>query len=124
MMQYLNGICDVRQKSLDQLKKWNEEWYQAIRPEAYGTSYGNPAYCVERFGIEYGRILSFLYTEMRSGFPYAIEGRLFDLVILNELFLEIFQSFMEEDVNPEKIRKIIFDHMRDYSSDVYEYRIR
>lgn len=124
MMQYLNGIYDVHRKSLEQLKRWNEEWYQAIRPEAYETSYGNPAYCVGKFGMEYGRILSFLYTEMRSGFPYAIEGRLFDLVILNELFLEIFQSFIEEDVSPEKIQKIIFDHMRDYSSDVFEYRIR
>ena len=118
MMQYLN------EKSLQQLKKWNEEWYCGIRPEAYGSSYGNPSYCAEKFGLEYGQILSFLYAEMRSGFIDAVEGRLFDLVILNELFLEIYQAFREGSQTPDQLRKIIFDHMRDYSSDVFEYRIR
>ena len=60
MMQYLNEIYDVPEKSLQQLKKWNEEWYRSIRPEAYGSSYGNPSYCAEKFGLEYGQILSFL----------------------------------------------------------------
>ena len=112
------------EKSLQQLKKWNEEWYCGIRPEAYGSSYGNPSYCAEKFGLEYGQILSFLYAEMRSGFIDAVEGRLFDLVILNELFLEIYQAFREGSQTPDQLRKIIFDHMRDYSSDVFEYRIR
>lgn len=124
MMQYLNEIYDVPEKSLQQLKKWNEEWYRSIRPEAYGSSYGNPSYCAEKFGLEYGQILSFLYAEMRSGFIDAVEGRLFDLVILNELFLEIYQAFREGSQTPDQLRKIIFDHMRDYSSDVFEYRIR
>ncbi len=124
MMQYLNEIYDVPEKSLQQLKKWNEEWYCGIRPEAYGSSYGNPSYCAEKFGLEYGQILSFLYAEMRSGFIDAVEGRLFDLVILNELFLEIYQAFREGSQTPDQLRKIIFDHMRDYSSDVFEYRIR
>lgn len=124
MMQYLNEIYDVPEKSLQQLKKWNGEWYRSIRPEAYGSSYGNPSYCAEKFGLEYGQILSFLYAEMRSGFIDAVEGRLFDLVILNELFLEIYQAFREGSQTPDQLRKIIFDHMRDYSSDVFEYRIR
>ena len=124
MMQYLNEIYDVPEKLLQQLKKWNEEWYCGIRPEAYGSSYGNPSYCAEKFGLEYGQILSFLYAEMRSGFIDAVEGRLFDLVILNELFLEIYQAFREGSQTPDQLRKIIFDHMRDYSSDVFEYRIR
>ena len=124
MMQYLNEIYDVPEKSLQQLKKWNEEWYCGIRPEAYGSSYGNPSYCAEKFGLEYGQILSFLYAEMRSGFIDAVEGKLFDLVILNELFLEIYQAFREGSQTPDQLRKIIFDHMRDYSSDVFEYRIR
>ena len=124
MLQYLNGIYDVPVKSFDQLKQWNQEWYGQIRPGVYETGYGNPAFSVEKFGKEYGRIFSFLYAEMRSGFIDAIEGRLFDLVILNELFLEIYQVFQEGDASPERIKKIIFDHMRDYSSDIFEYRIR
>ena len=34
-----------------------------------------------------GRLLSFLYVEMRSGIPYAFEGRLDYLTILYELFM-------------------------------------
>ena len=66
----------------------------------------------------------FLYAEMRSGFIYAIEGRLFDLVINNELFLEISNLFLSGEEHPQKIKHIVFDHMRDYSEDVFEYRIR
>ena len=61
---------------------------------------------------------------MRSGFIYAIEGRLFDLVINNELFLEISNLFLSGEEHPQKIKHIVFDHMRDYSEDVFEYRIR
>lgn len=61
---------------------------------------------------------------MRSGFIYAIEGRLFDLVINNELFLEISNLFLAGEEHPQQIKNIIFDHMRDYSEDVYEYRVR
>ncbi len=32
--------------------------------------------------------------------------------------------FLSGEEHPQKIKNIIFDHMRDYSEDVYEYRIR
>lgn len=124
MLLFLNDVYDTNPKSLEQLKAWNREWYQKISPESYAHCFGNPEFCVRNFGVEYGQIFAFLYAEMRSGFVYAIEGRLFDLVIQNELFLEIYQLFLAEEDGPEKIRQIIFDHMRDYSEDVYEYRIR
>lgn len=124
MLLFLNDVYDTNPKSLEQLKAWNREWYQKISPESYANCFGNPEFCVQNFGVEYGQIFAFLYAEMRSGFVYAVEGRLFDLVIQNELFLEIYQLFLAEEDGPEKIRQIIFDHMRDYSEDVYEYRIR
>lgn len=124
MLSYLNEIYDTRSKSLEQLKQWNQEWYQQIQPEAYKTSYANPAYGVEKLGEDFGQIFSFLYSELRCGFLYAVEGRLFDLIILNELFLEISHCFQDGNQNPEQIRQIIFDHMRDYSGDIFEYRVR
>lgn len=124
MLQYLNDIYDVQPKTLEQLKKWNQEWYAEISPEAYETSFANPEFSIKQIGNDFGQIFSFLFTEMRCGFIYAIEGRLFDLVINNELFLEIYQIFRDGEENPEKIRQIIYEHMRDYSSDVFEYRIQ
>lgn len=124
MLLYVNNIYDTSEKTWKQLKQWNQEWYESVRPKNYETCYGNPAYASEQFGLEYGQLLSFLYREIRCGFIYAIERRLFDLVITNELFLEIYQMFREEEESPEQIRTVIFDHMRDYSSEVFEYRIR
>ena len=124
LLLFLNEIYDTKEKSLEQLKQWNKIWYEEVSPEKYVDSLGNPAFCVQEYGKDYGQIFSFLYTEMRSGFIYAIEGRLFDLVINNELFLEISNLFLAGEEHPQQIKNIIFDHMRDYSEDVYEYRVR
>lgn len=75
--------------------------------EQYAHSFGNPKFCTEKFGKEYGQIFAFLYAEMRSGFIYAIEGRLFDLVINNELFLEISNLFLSGEEHPQKIKHIV-----------------
>lgn len=124
MLLYLNEIYDTIPKTLKQLKQWNQEWYEKIKPERYAECFGNPKFCVQEFGKDYGQIFSFIYAQIRCGFFYAVEERLFDLVIQNELFLEIYQIFRDGEDCPEKIRQIIFEHMRDYSSDIYEYRIR
>lgn len=124
LLLYVNEIYDTKERTLEQLKQWNRIWYEEISQEQYAHSFGNPEFCTEKFGKEYGQIFAFLYEEMRSGFIYAIEGRLFDLVINNELFLEISNLFLSGEEHPQKIKHIVFDHMRDYSEDVFEYRIR
>lgn len=124
LLLYVNEIYDTKERTLEQLKQWNRIWYEEISQEQYAHSFGNPEFCTEKFGKEYGQIFAFLYVEMRSGFIYAIEGRLFDLVINNELFLEISNLFLSGEEHPQKIKHIVFDHMRDYSEDVFEYRIR
>ena len=124
LLLYVNEIYDTKERTLEQLKQWNRIWYEEISQEQYAHSFGNPEFCTEKFGKEYGQIFAFLYAEMHSGFIYAIEGRLFDLVINNELFLEISNLFLSGEEHPQKIKHIVFDHMRDYSEDVFEYRIR
>lgn len=124
LLLYVNEIYDTKERTLEQLKQWNRIWYEEISQEQYAHSFGNPEFCTEKFGKEYGQIFAFLYAEMRSGFIYAIEERLFDLVINNELFLEISNLYLSGEEHPQKIKHIVFDHMRDYSEDVFEYRIR
>src|SRR5699024_5321282 len=65
-----------------------------------------PAFAVEMLGPDMGRLLCLLYAEMRSGIPYAFEGRMDYLTILYELFLEIYNCFerAEKDVT-EKFRQ-------------------
>ena len=63
----------------EELKELNEKLYEDIRRERYETSYGNPAWAVSRLGKELGRLLCFLYSEIRGDIAYAFEGRMLEL---------------------------------------------
>ncbi len=66
----------------EDMRQINEILYSDIVGDAYEKSYANPKYACSWFEPEMGRLLSFLYVEMRSGIPYAFEGRLDYLTIL------------------------------------------
>ena len=76
--------------SLEEMESLNEILYSDILGENYKTSFANPAYASEVFGEQMGRLLSCLYAEMRSGIPYAFEGKMDYLTILFELFIEVY----------------------------------
>ena len=73
--------------TFEDLKSENYNLYKDILSQNYEGSYANPTYAVVKIGEEYGRILSFLYTEIRSEIPYVYEKRLEYLTICNELFI-------------------------------------
>ena len=79
--------------SVEEMKSLNEILYSDVLEEHYGSSYANPAYAAEKFGLEMGQLLSMLYTEMRSGIPCSFENRIDYLTILFELFIEVYNSF-------------------------------
>ena len=56
----------VKDASLTECEKQNAGFYDDIKAENYGKSYGNPTYAVEKLGEEYGQILSALYAECRK----------------------------------------------------------
>ena len=101
--------------SLEEMQSLNEILYSDILGERYGSSYANPACAAEKLGLDIGRLLSFLYTEMRSGIPYAFEDRMDYLTILCELFIEVYNCFegTEED-RAKQIRDIIYWYASDY----------
>ena len=75
----------------------------------------DPTYAVKMLSEVYGQLLSFLYTELRSGILYAFSNRLDYLTILNELFLEIYQCF-EAQEQPEyrNLRECVYWYASDY----------
>ncbi|MCM1112327.1 MAG: aminopeptidase [Muribaculum sp.] len=80
--------------SLEELHRRNQALYEEVFPEHYGGSYADPAYAVRMLGEEFGAMLSFLYREMRSLIPFVYEGRLEEMVIRLELFLEVYAAFV------------------------------
>ena len=109
------------------LKQWqdcNERLYEDILPEHYEESYGNPSYAVRELGEVHGRILSFLYAELRGTIIHAFEQRLEDMLILFELFIEIYNCFEEELPSYRQIQQVVYWYVSDYSDRFVTYRIR
>ena len=111
--------------SLEELECWNTHLYDDVLGEHYKTSYANPAFATEKFGIEYGRLLSFLYTELRGVIPYAFEKKTEYLDILFELFIEVYNQFEEEnEPEYEHVRQTIYWYASDYCDVFLADRIK
>lgn len=111
--------------SIEELECWNTHLYDDVLGEHYKTSYANPAFATEKFGIEYGRLLSFLYTELRGVIPYAFEKKTEYLDILFELFIEVYNQFEEEnEPEYEYVRQTIYWYASDYCDVFLADRIK
>ena len=55
-------------------KEINEKLYADILGDAYATSYANPTYAVEKFGVEAGQILTALHARIRGCRLSVFEG--------------------------------------------------
>ncbi len=116
--------------SLEELQDRNRKLYEDILPEHYGNSYANPAYAVQQFGEEYGRLMSFLYTELRSLIAFAFEKEVWEMTIRMELFLEVYSSFCcaweecQGIPKYEQLQQMIYWFVSDYSEPEAEKRLR
>jgi aminopeptidase len=116
---------ELENKTMEELKAFNDSLYADILPDNYKTSYANPQFAVEMLGEDYGKYLSFLYTEIRAMIVYAYENRMTDITIYNELFIEVYNAFEDmEELTPEKLKNILYWFVSDYSDMTVEYRIR
>lgn len=116
--------------TLEELQQRNRALYEDILPENYENSFANPAYAVKMLGEEFGVLVSFLYTEMRSLIGFTYEGRLDELVIRMELFSEVYSAFVYEQQENHKlptyaaIREILYWFVSDYADVAAEERVR
>ncbi len=123
-----DGVYFVR--SQQELAAANEKLYEDVIPEEYDTSYANPAVAVSLLGEEYGQMMSFVYTQMRSLIPAAFEQKLYEIVIHLEFFLEIYASFVyacqdTEDVPDKKqMEENVYFFIHDYMEDMTLARVR
>ena len=114
----------LKSASEEELVAENQWLYEDILPENYGSSYANPDYAVEKLGSDYGKLLSFLYTEIRGMIVYAFEERKAEITILCELFLQIYTCFEEELPAYEELKDIVYWYMSDYCDVKLEQRVR
>lgn len=110
---------------MDQLSNRNTALYQDIIGNNYDKSYANPTYAVAKLGESYGRLLSFLYVEIRGMIVYVYEGRFAEMTAVAELFIELYCMF-EDDSEPEykNLQQSVYWYISDYSDDFIDYRTR
>ncbi|MDE7416545.1 MAG: aminopeptidase [Lachnospiraceae bacterium] len=132
--------CDNRGKitGLEELRKENKALYEDILNAHYAESYANPTYTCGKYGLDMGRLLAFLYTEIRAMIPYAFEQAYEDLVIRMELFVEIYNAFAytqsEAELltlpekaavpNTDDIKDTLYWFVSDYSETAALHRVR
>ncbi|MBR6478668.1 MAG: aminopeptidase [Lachnospiraceae bacterium] len=110
----------LKTASLEELGKRNHALYEDVLPENYETSFGNPAYAAKQLG-DYAKLLCYLHMELYAAIHYCYVGKLEDLVIREELFVEVFGAFAESLADEgklpaaESIRKILYWFISDYS---------
>ena len=111
-------------QSLEELKLWNERLYEDVLPSHYETSYANPSYAVRQLGVEFGSKLSFLYEEIRGQIPFAMESRLTEMTILDELFIEIYNLFEGQLPQASSVQETLYWFTSDYADLTVTYQIR
>ena len=109
---------------LEELQHWNTVLYEDIIGKQYDNSFANPSYACARLGEDIGRILSFLYTELRGCIAFAAEQRKADFTVLLELFVECYCICKGGENIAAQLKDSIYWYMSDYSDDFIEYRVR
>ena len=110
--------------SLAELQEQNRRLYGDVAGGTYRESYANPTGAVEKLGEGYGQLLSFVYTELRGMIIWAVEGRLTDMTVTAELFIELYNAFEEDMPSVENLKEILYWHMSDYCDVFIPDRIR
>ena len=106
----------LKDASLTECEKRNAVFYDDIKAENYGNSYGNPTYAVEKLGEEYGQILSALYAECRKRITDAYAAKKMNVTITAELFVEIYNYFEDkEGIDKTAIEQAVYWYFHDYS---------
>lgn len=109
--------------TLEEKQAKNHALYEDILPENYEHSYGNPSYAVKELGEEFGKLLCFLYAEIRTMIHYSYEQEPYFITILAELWIEIYNLF-QQDCRAKEVRSAIYWYVSDYSDVMSEYRIK
>ena len=115
---------EMEEISLEDWKQENQSFYQDILPEYYERSYANPTFAVKSLGENLGKLLCFLYTELRAERVFAFEQDLTKITILHELFLEVYGMFASEEVTYKQLRETIYWFLYDYADEWCGWRIR
>ncbi len=108
------NIADWDDISLNEWKEINSGLYRPLAGDEYEKSFLDPEKAQE-LGT-FGPVLSFIYAEIMSMPGYIFDGKLFNIVTLLELYLEVYGSLcMDEAPLIGELESIVRYFVRDYA---------
>ena len=113
----LNSIIksgEINDFSLDRLKELNKSLFEEIYSENYEESFANPEYALKTLGVEYGKILCYIYTKNRGMIRNVYMGRLEEVVLQMELFTQIYNYFEDvEQLEYDNVYETVYSYEKD-----------
>lgn len=100
--------------TMDELSDVNKENFKELYAENYNESYANPAYAVEKLGEDYGQMLCYVYSTIRTLVKNIACNDLEAVTLRMELFIEIYNEFENtEELEVDFIKNIIYSFEKD-----------
>ena len=109
-----------------QMKADNLALYEDILPAHYGESFANPAYACLKLGDGMGKLLCFLYAQVRGLIAYVFEGKLEEAVAHVELFVQVYGILCtsgQEDA-ADAVKDALYWFESDYADVIASHVIR
>jgi hypothetical protein len=136
-----NTMSDL---TLEEHAEINKSLYQDVLGDNYNHSYCNAEYIAEHIfekasaddmqvkisekalndeKIKLAQYMAFLYYEIRNQIGAVYEGRITDITLYAELFIEIYLLFQDEP-DVKEIKEAVYYFENDYAEYFMSYRVR
>lgn len=114
----------IEELTLEQLTFLNKDLYEDETEIVYEKCFANPKFAVEKLGEEYGQLLCYVFTANRNMISNAFQGKLEEITLRMELFIEIYNQFEDrENLTKKSIHDIIYSFEKDNSEIFMTNRI-
>jgi len=105
------------ENDFDTLLLINHDLYTDINRDHYASSFVNPTYACEIFGLDMGRFLSGFNFMIRQFVGFAYEDRHYDMMVYNELYLLLYKHILlnkerEVEILGSIVRNQLLEHAR------------
>jgi len=114
----------LKKKSLEELKKEKDGFYEEVVGKAYDTCYANPGYGVKIFGEGLGQLFSYLYMNVRALLTFATYHKIFMMERYNRMFLEAFEYVDGNTPEYEAFKHIVTQLQREQTIEDHVLRTR
>ncbi len=110
----------LKEASIEELRAINIKLYEDVKGEKYESSVGNPDYMTRQEIAEEGKYLLYLFGRLRSIPEYVSKNKVYEITILMELFLQVYNIFEDGSKIVENVHEAVYYFVYDYA-DVFAF---